>query len=90
MNEIERGQDHWVRDREIVYVMWRDTKVVTIMSTMHHASGTETVVQKVKDKDGHLLRKKPAILDYNLNTGGVDLSDQAISYHNILRKTCKY
>ena len=64
------------------------------MSTMHHASGTETVVQKVKDKDGHLLRKEvsisPAILDYNLNMGGVDLSDQAISYYNILRKTRKY
>ena len=88
---IERGEGRWVRDGDIVYVMWRDTKVVTIMSTMHHASGTETVVRKVKDKDGHLLRKEvsipPAILDYNLNMGGVDLSDQAISYYNTLQKT---
>ena len=91
---IERGEGRWVRDGDIVYIMWRDTKVVTIMSTMHHASGTETVVRKVKDKDGHLLRKEvsipPAILDYNLNMGGIDLSDQAISYYNILRKTHKY
>lgn len=58
----------------IVYVMLRDTKVVTIMSTMHYATGTKTVVQKVKDKDGHLLRKEvpipQPILDYNQNMGG--------------------
>ena len=74
-----------------MYVMWNDTKVVTVASTMHTATGNEKVIRKMKDKAGQLLRKEvkipPPIVEYNKYMGGVDLSDQAISYYNILRKT---
>ena len=76
-----------------MYVMWKDTKVVTVASTMHTATGNEKVIRKMKDKAGQLLRKEvkiPPIVEYNKYMGGVDLSDQAISYYNIQRKTRKY
>ena len=77
-----------------MYVIWKDTKVVTVTSTMHTATGNEKVIRKMKDKAGQLLRKEVKIplpiVEYNKYKGGVDLSDQAISYYNILRKTQKY
>ena len=77
-----------------MYVMWKDTKVVTVASTMHTATGNEKAIRKTKDKAGQLLRKEvkipPPIVEYNKYMGVVDLSDQAISYYNILRKTRKY
>ena len=61
---------------------------------MHTATGNEKVIRKMKDKAGQLLRKEvkipPPIVEFNKYMGGVDLSDQAISYCNILRKTRKY
>ena len=91
---VERGEGYWVRDGNLVFVLWKDTKVVSVMSTMHQATGTATVERKFKDKDGHLVRKQvpipPPIEVYNKNMGGVDLSDQYISYYNILHKTRKY
>ena len=51
-------------------------------------------MRKLKDKDEHVVRKEvpilPPILDYNQDMGGLDRSDQAISYYNILKKTRKY
>lgn len=77
-----------------MYVMWRDTKVVTVASTMNLGTGDEKGTHRTKDKDGQLLHKEvqipPPILEYNQNMEGVDLSDQAISYYNVLRKTQKY
>ena len=90
----ERGEGRWVWDKSLVYVMWTDTKVVTVASTMHTATGNEKVIRKMKDKAGQLLRKEvkipPPIVEYNKYMGGVDLLDQGISYYNILCKTRKY
>ena len=90
----ERVEGRWIRDKSLVYVMWKDTKVVTVASTMHTATVNEKVIRRMKDKAGQLLRKEvkipPPIVEYNKYMGGVDLSDQAISYYNILRKTLKY
>lgn len=92
--KVERGEGRWMRDGDLVFVMWRDTKVVSVISTMHLATGNDTVERKIKDKDGHLVRKQvpipPPIVEYNQHMGGVDLSDQLISYYNSLRKTKKY
>ena len=38
-------------------------------------------------KDRSQVKIPPSIVEYNKYMGGVDLSDQAISYYNILRKT---
>ena len=79
--------------QSLVYVIWKDTKVVTVALTMHTATGIEKVIRKMKDKAGQLLCKEvkiPPTVEYNKYMGGIDLSDQAISYYNILRKTRKY
>ena len=77
-----------------MYVMWTDTKVVTVASTMHSATSNKKVIRKMKDKAGQLLHKEvkippPPIVEYNKYMGGVDLSDQAISYYNILPQDSK-
>ena len=43
-----------------------------------------------KNKDISQVKVPPSIVEYNTYMGGVDHSDQAISYYNILRKTRKY
>jgi len=91
---VERGEGRWFRDGELVHILWRDTKVVCISSTFHRATGSEHVERRVKDRDGGLVRRKipvpPAILDYNQQMGGVDLSDQFIGYYQTIHKTRKY
>ena len=78
--KVERGEGRWMRDGDLV--------------TMHLATGNDNVERKIKDKDGHLVRKQvpipPPIVEYNQHMGGVDLSDQLISYYISLRKTKKY
>ena len=90
-----RGTIKWIRLERLLFVQWRDTKDVTVLSTLH--SGTEFVHTERNSKNKNTgvhevlnLTKPMAIKDYNTYMGGVDLSDQFISYYNVLHKTRKW
>lgn len=88
-----RGSSKWYRDGQLVYVKWKDTKEVTIMSTYWQATGTNTVKRKKKSDGSYVVQNvniPPPIADYNQNMGGVDLSDQLIKYYNAVKKTKKW
>ena len=75
-----------------MYVCWHDVKVTTVISTAYPGHSDHSVTRKVVNRDTG--RKEPvsyprpiASGKYNGYMGGVDKSDQFLSYHNILRKT---
>lgn len=76
---------------EMVAVWWRDRRDVLAISTMHNTSVT-TVMKR--PKGGHEKRPLPCptiIDDYNMYMGGVDLTDQHLSYYSMTtRKTLKW
>jgi hypothetical protein len=92
---IQRGTGYYYRelDTPMVYVTWRDTKCVSVLTTAFPGHTTSTVRRRVKELGITQLKDVPiptAISNYNKYMGGVDKSDQYISYHRILRKTPRY
>jgi hypothetical protein len=89
-----RGTTKWIRKDELLFVKWRDTRDVSVLSTMHSGNDQVMVTRNTKDHNHNLrvlniLRPK-CIADYNQHMGGVDLSDQLIVYYNVLMKTKKW
>ena len=83
----------WHRDGQLVFIKWKDTKDVCVLSTFHEATGTDQAKRR-KKIDGKyqemLVDIPPAIKSYNQSMGGVDLSDQLLQYYAVLRKTNKW
>ena len=97
LEKSTRGSGYYYRENEspIMYVCWHDVKVTTVLSTAFPGHTDHSVIRKVVSR--HTGRKEPvsiprpiAIGKYNAYMGGVDKSDQFLSYHNILRKTVRY
>ena len=92
-NKDTRSTMRWHRDGQLVFVKWKDTKDVCVISTFYEATATD-MVKRRKKVDGKYEELEvsipPPINNYNANMGGVDLSDQLIQYYAVLRKTRKW
>ena len=89
-----RGSSRYVREGNLLFVQWRDNKIVNFLSTMHTKS-KEMFYCKRRSKVGNKFQKldveQPRLVrDYNKYMAGVDRSDQVIGKYNTLRKTDKY
>ena len=95
-SDVPRGTGYYYRMRgsPLVYVSWRDSKCITVMSTAHSGAADGTVKRRVKHARGVsttvTVSQPSAIKQYNKFMGGVDKSDQYISYHRVLRQTKRY
>ena len=94
---LPRGSGYYFRavGSGITYCAWRDTKTVVLASTAFPAHSENTVARRLKDPvTGNSTTKHvpcPLMLEsYNKYMGGVDKSDQLISYHKVSRRTMKY
>ena len=68
---------------------WCDKRDVSMLSTMH------TAFEKWTGKNDRTIHHNPVykptcIVDYIQHMGGVDLSDQLMTYYSFLRRTCKW
>ena len=75
--------------------MWKDTCVVSVMSTCHPGHQSPNLVSRnclgAEGKRTTMEIPRPiAIEKYNQFMGGVDKSDQYLAYHNVLQKTVRY
>lgn len=71
----------------VVVGTWRDKRYVRFLTTRHSLKILNT---GKKNRKGDELRKPEAIIFYNKNKQGVDVSDQMTSYFSPLRKTIKW
>jgi len=65
----------------------KQPKVVCLLSTDH---ANKVAASSKKDKDGNVLMKPTAVLDYNRSMGGVDLLDQQLESLKMNRKSYKW
>ena len=72
----------------ILALKWCDKRAVYMISTCHAA--TEQWTGKNNRTDGTPIYKPSVIVDYISKMGGVDLSDQLLTYYSFLRKSCKW
>lgn len=87
-NKAERGTSRWVRDGQTVFIKWKDTKVVSVISSFYPATGREVVEWgRGKLVGGRYVKDwvniPPAMKGYNANMGGVDLSDQLLKCYKL-------
>lgn len=93
----ERGETQFrvnKDNKDMTLTVWKDTKIVHLLSTAHGSKMGETN-RKVRNKASGQMESVPvpcpeAITDYTRNMGGVDLSDQMYQYYNFARKSHKW
>ncbi|XP_063068727.1 piggyBac transposable element-derived protein 4-like [Engraulis encrasicolus] len=85
----------WKRNGPLLFVKWRDTRDVTMCSTLHKAFADNTCTRRVKDqRTGVWSTRRFTIPEpvraYNKYMGGVDLSDALIKYFTVTQKTKRW
>ena len=91
--KAERGTGYYLRSGKFVYVCWKDSRVVLVVSIAYpgHASEKNTSRTVFNPSTGIpecVEIQHPLVADkYNQFVDGVDNSDQFLAYHNTFRKT---
>ena len=85
---VPRGTTIFKRAKELLAMVWRDKRDVTMISTCHSDSFSAT--QKKDRETGEYIRKPDIVLDYNKYMGGVDLSDFLTAKYADMRKSLKW
>jgi len=81
--EIKGKED----DKGVVVIIWKDKRDVRMVSTKH---GIEMISTGKTSRNGDVIKKPEAIIFYNKNKQGIDVSDQMTSYFTPLRKTIRW
>ncbi|XP_067944430.1 piggyBac transposable element-derived protein 3-like [Watersipora subatra] len=75
----------------ISIVKWFDTKSILMASSLHGLHPVEDCKRWCKQKKQFITVPRPAVVQkYNLSMGGVDLCDQAISYHRVTARSKRW
>lgn len=82
--KLKKGEVVAYQRGKCMALQWKDKKLVTLLSTVHDSSMCET-----ENRKGEKLLKPKVVMDYNNTMGGVDKSDQLMSYYPSTRKRQK-
>lgn len=86
--KMTRGMSIFKRSKELLAMLWFDKRDVTMLSTIHTNSFSDT--QKKHPVTGENIQKPDIVLDYNKYMGGVDLSDFLTNTYADMRKSLKW
>lgn len=77
--KLQKGNVIAFQKGKMCVFKWQDKKPICILSTIHNDEMVET-----RSKQKTVLKPK-AVVDYNMNMGGVDKSDQCMAYYPTIR-----
>ena len=89
-----RGTIRWIRDRDLLFVKWMDTREVSLCSTIHPVYSGDIVQRWCKAREGRQekipVARPTTVTEYNRYMGGVDTSDQMIGTNSVHHKTRRW
>lgn len=77
---LKRGDMIAFQKGKMCAMKWKDKKNVLMLSTIHTADMVEVITKEKK-----VLKKPTSVINYNKTMGGVDKSDQCLSYYPVAR-----
>ena len=90
-NQLNFGNYRFATSSELVAVLWRDRKDVSVLTTAHNATAGTVMKRPQGSRQKVAVTCPHAIIDYNMYMGGVDLTDQCLSYYSLTsRRTIKW
>ncbi|GBM24864.1 PiggyBac transposable element-derived protein 4 [Araneus ventricosus] len=74
--KLKKGEIKSFQKGKIMVLQWGDKKTVTMLSTIHNAE-----LISVESRKSTTKQKPKVVVHYNISMGGVDKSDQCLSYY---------
>ena len=89
--KLKKGEVRTKKIDGIMALQWQDKRTITMLTTMHD---NKMVTKRRRSRFGNNneenVMKPLCINEYNKHLGGVDRSDQLLSYHGFTHKTLKW
>ena len=87
---LKKGEVRASQSDELLTLQWQDKRKVTVISTIHDDSMV-VKCRRTRFATGGMedIMKPTVIADYNTYMGGVDKSDQLLSYYPCTHRTVK-
>ncbi|KAJ2952354.1 hypothetical protein O0L34_g4640 [Tuta absoluta] len=90
LKRLQRGQYKWRVRNNVGLVIWKDTKLVSIMSTAFHPKDTSFCQRTQKDGTKKAFSCPVSVLQYTKRMGGVDRFDQKKAVYELGRRSKKW
>ncbi|CAG4958809.1 unnamed protein product [Colias eurytheme] len=88
---LARGDFRWRTKNNVAFVMWQDTKLVTLLTTAFHPKINKTFCDRTqKDGSKKAIQCPLTILQYTERMGGVDRFDQLRSTYEVGRRSKRW
>ena len=90
VGDMNRGESVSYQHGNLVASVWKDSKLVYVMSTNSDPATDATVQRKERDGTSISVSCPTNVVAYNKFMGGVDHADQLRNYYRVRYKTRKF
>lgn len=88
--KLDRGKYKWRVKNDVGFMIWKDTKNVTVMSTAFHPKEKTACQRTIKDGTKKSFPCPLAITEYTKRMGGVDRFDQKRGTYEVGRRNRRW